>query len=127
MTARKPRLPRWVWPSVVAAVGVAGLIWTAVSAKVDGPAASVIVGVCTAIATVLVVILQRTRTADHELKPNSGSSTKDQINRMEHMLQTVLLDVGGIRQENRDDRRATEERFGRLEDRVHDIEHKERP
>jgi hypothetical protein len=113
---------------VVAAGGLAALIWTITATDIDAPAATALVGVCTAIATVLVVILQRTRAVEHEVKPNSGSSMKDQTNRIEAMVQTLIFDVGGLRQENRDDRRAEADRFALLEGRVRDLEHpKEKP
>lgn len=79
----------------------------------------------------------------HEVQPNSGSSMKDQTNRTEAMVATLIKDIGdvkrdlvgvkddigGIRQENRDDRRATAEReqstaaeIAELRGRVHGLE-----
>ncbi|MBW9094652.1 hypothetical protein JNB62_13225 [Microbacterium jejuense] len=102
-----------MWPAVTATACILATVWVMAATRIDAPTAAAIGAITTPTATVLVVILQRTRTADHELRPNSGSSTKDQMNRVEAMVKTLVIeqgdmrrDIGGLRAENRDDRKA---------------------
>lgn len=77
---------------------------------------------------------QAAEIAAHESKPNSGSTQRDAINRIESMVQTLMKDVGdtktdvaGLREENRNDRKADSDRFDKLEGRVFHIEQKDKP
>ncbi|MDR7113876.1 hypothetical protein J2X03_003778 [Microbacterium trichothecenolyticum] len=54
-------------------------------------------------------------------------STERRVEAVEGAQRGLSADIGGLRQENRDDRRAESDRFALLEGRVRDIEHKERP
>lgn len=68
--------------------------------------------------------------AVHELLPNSGTSSRDSLDRLEHAVgvlsrdvDRLAKDVGGLREENRDDRRAMETRLSGAELRMHELEH----
>ncbi|MBW9118895.1 hypothetical protein JNB63_02185 [Microbacterium trichothecenolyticum] len=55
-------------------------------------------------------------------------STEARVGAVENVQKTLVSDIGGLREENRNDRRADADRFSLLEGRVRDIEHtKEKP
>lgn len=54
-------------------------------------------------------------------------STEARVGAVEGVQRTLVADVGGLREENRNDRKADQERFALVEGRVRDLEHKEKP
>lgn len=91
-TAR-PRPHRTVPPWVIVAVGSvatgAALLWSsglrddAGAELLDEPTSKVLVALLGAAATLLSLLIQRTAQIKHELRPNSGSSARDAIDRSE--------------------------------------------
>lgn len=121
---RHRRIPAWAILAIGAVITGAGLVWTSTlyddrgEAVLDGPTATVLVALLGTTATILSLLLQSSRAAAHELKPNSGTSMRDQTNRIEAMMQTLILDVGGLRADARNDRQANAERFQGVESRL---------
>jgi hypothetical protein len=66
---------------------------------------------------------QAAEAAVHELLPNSGTSSRDALDRLEEAVAGIWKDVGGIREEIRHDRRIAADRLSKAEDRIHDLEH----
>lgn len=100
---------------------------------VIGAVGGVCVALITAFGSAFVVLANRARKsaaiAAHESRPNSGSTQRDSINRIESMVQTLIKDVGdtktdvaGLREENRNDRKADADRFDTLDDRLTHME-----
>lgn len=128
------KIPSWVILTLGTVGTGAAVIWsgglhdsTDGTPLLDETVVKLLVALIGGAVTILTLLLQRTGAVEHELKPNSGSSTRDAINRIEQMLTEQGKDIGGIRQEIRDDRRATADRFDTVDDRLHTIERRTRP
>jgi hypothetical protein len=89
-TKRHRRLiPVWVVVVLGAIVTAIGLLWSSTlyddrgEAVLDGPTATVLVAFLGLVGTILALLLQRSHKVEHELRPNSGSSARDAIDRTE--------------------------------------------
>lgn len=121
--------------------GILGLVFTEQSQVAVITGVFVVIGaLITAFGTVFVVIAERGRRAAsiaaHEARPNSGSTQRDAVNRIESMVQTLVKDTGdlkrdvsGLREENladrksaADDRQAAENRDLALGNRITNLE-----
>lgn len=89
-------IPSWVVVAIGAVATGVGLLWSSTlydqtgEAVLDEPAAKVLVALLGAVGTILVLLLQRQKLVEHELKPNSGGSMRDSSDRAEVLARRAL-------------------------------------
>ena len=109
--ARKRRqLPAWLIVTIGTVLTGAALIWSSSlyddrgEPLLDDPVSKVLVALLGAVGIVLSLLLQRSHAVEHELKPNSGKSMRDAVDRIEKDAREARLIAA--RAEEKADRNA---------------------
>lgn len=108
-------LPPWVTVALGSLATGAALVWSsglrddAGAELLDEPTSKVLVALLGAAATLLSLLIQRTAQIKHELRPNSGSSARDAIDRSEatsaataHTVDQLVASVAHLERTHRE-------------------------